>query len=511
MPKESSDDLFLLIKSLSKAEKRFFKEFAAMGNAGKEIIYVRLFDAIDFQKTFDEKKILKKVKGIPPIQLPNQKKYLYDLVLESLRWYHSEKSIDAKIRGMISEIEILYDKRLVSQCARQIKKTKKIAVQSERHRLLLEILVWEETLQTEYAQAGTSIQQENAVFEESKNCLREIGTINGYRQLLTNLLLPFRHGGMLRTGNENEELDKIMKDSRLKKENELSGFFDHYYYYNVYGIYFMLRGEWPESYKYRKLLMDLFEINPDQISSSPRLYFSSINSYIISCEYMKRDEELENVFETVKQHLFSPMYAGKDNLIVRLLQCCASALHYYIHVGEFSKGKELFEQIETMYVKLAMKLNKTAEMSFRYTLAYIYFGAGDFKRTQFWLNKILNERPGEIREDIQVFARLLFLVTQYEMGNDRMLDYYVKSTYRFLYKRKRLFGIETIILDFIRKKLPKLNSPREILLAFANLKKEIQTLSEHPYEKRALEYFDFVAWLESKISKRTFSQVMKEK
>ncbi|HET6989949.1 MAG TPA: hypothetical protein VFJ43_01440, partial [Bacteroidia bacterium] len=102
-------------------------------------------------------------------------------------------------------------------------------------------------------------------------------------------------------------------------------------------------------------------------------------------------------------------------------------------------------------------------------------------------------------------------INQYEMGNAQSLEYYVKSTYRFLYKRKRLFGIETIILDFIRKKLPKLDTRKEITEAFVNLKNEIEILSKHPYEKRALEYFDFVKWLESKISRKTFAEVMKGK
>jgi hypothetical protein len=510
MPKEGSDDIFLLINSLSTAEKRFFKHFAAMGNAKKEITYVRLFDAIENQKSFDEKKLLKKVKNIPSSQLPNQKKYLYNLILESLRWFHSQKNIDAELRGLIGEIEILYDKRLMTQCARLVKKAKKMALQSERHRLLSEVLLWEETLQTENAQTGKTVENENAVFEESKECLKQIESITDYKQLLTNLLHPFRHGGMLRTGNENEVLEKIMKDSGIKKEKELSGFFDHYYFYQVYGIYYMLRGEWSECYRYRKLLMDLFDSNPDQIESSPRLYFSSINSYIISCEYMKRTEELENTFGIVRKLLFSPAFTGKDNLLVRLLQCCASVLHYYIHAGEFEKGVKLFEQIETMYVKLANKLSKTAEMSFRYTLAYIYFGAGEFKRTQFWLNKILNEKSGDIREDIQVFARLLFLITQFEMGNDRLLEYYVKSTYGFLYKRKRLFRIETIVLDFIRKKLPKFNTKKEMADAFRILKTDIEKISHDPHEKRALEYFDFIKWLESKISGKSFAEVMKK-
>ena len=57
MSKAISDDLFYLIKSLTKSEKRSFKLFASTTEVGKKSIYIDVFDAIEKQKKYDEKNI----------------------------------------------------------------------------------------------------------------------------------------------------------------------------------------------------------------------------------------------------------------------------------------------------------------------------------------------------------------------------------------------------------------------------------------------------------------------
>ena len=55
------NELFILIKSLSKSEKRYFRLFCSRESSGSN--YTRLFDSIDSQKEYDEKAIKKVFKG----------------------------------------------------------------------------------------------------------------------------------------------------------------------------------------------------------------------------------------------------------------------------------------------------------------------------------------------------------------------------------------------------------------------------------------------------------------
>src|SRR5439155_27309205 len=105
---------------------------------------------------------------------------------------------------------------------------------------------------------------------------------------------------------------------------------------------------------------------------------------------------------------------------------------------------------------------------------------------------------------------ILNLIVHYELGNEDILPYIVKSTYRFLYNRNRLYKFENSVLGFIAKKLPHITTGQEITEAFKKLKAELQEITKDPFEKRALEYFDFISWLESKIENRPFAEIVRE-
>jgi len=169
-------------------------------------------------------------------------------------------------------------------------------------------------------------------------------------------------------------------------------------------------------------------------------------------------------------------------------------------ISEIEKGLERFKG----------KINKVHEIVFYYNIAYLFLGSGDYNKSLFWLNKILNTTDVDVRLDILSYARILNLIVHYELGNNDILEYTVISTYRFLYARKRLYKFETILLNFIRK-LPKSFTQVELINSFVDLRTELITLSENSFEKKALEYFDLISWLESKINKTTYAEVIKSK
>ena len=43
------------------------------------------------------------------------------------------------------------------------------------------------------------------------------------------------------------------------------------------------------------------------------------------------------------------------------------------------------------------------------------------------------------------------------------------------------------------------------------MKAELEEISKDPFEKKALEYFDFISWLESKITGQPFANIVRAK
>ena len=97
------------------------------------------------------------------------------------------------------------------------------------------------------------------------------------------------------------------------------------------------------------------------------------------------------------------------------------------------------------------------------------------------------------------------------MGNEELIEYMVKSVYRDLIKRNNLYKFETVFLGFIKKRLPKASSKKELAEEFKLLKKNIEVVTNNDYERKSLDYFDFISWLESAISGKTFAEIVKEK
>src|ERR1051326_780485 len=130
MSKTPSDALFRLIRSMSKSEKRHFKLYASRHSVA-ENNYIKLFDAIDRQRQYDENSILKKFEKQTLVnRFPITRNRLYETVLRSLDAFHSQSSTDAQLKRDLHFAEILYKKSLYDQCARVLASAKRVA---ERH------------------------------------------------------------------------------------------------------------------------------------------------------------------------------------------------------------------------------------------------------------------------------------------------------------------------------------------------------------------------------------------
>ena len=89
-----SIELFNLITSLTKSEKRFFKLSSSLQSGDKN--YLKIFDFIESQSYYDEAKLKEEFKAeIFVNHLPSEKNHLYKLILKSLRAFYSEQSISS--------------------------------------------------------------------------------------------------------------------------------------------------------------------------------------------------------------------------------------------------------------------------------------------------------------------------------------------------------------------------------------------------------------------------------
>src|SRR6267142_1937416 len=150
---KKKNNLFELIRSLTPAEKRHF--IGSLPPEKNSRNYRRLFVAVEKLNEYDEAIIKKKFKGERFInQLHVLKSYLHESILKSLRNYHSSSSIAIRLKNLLKNIEIYFDKELFDQCALEIQKAERIACKYEDDLATIEILNWKRKL-AQYQTPGT--------------------------------------------------------------------------------------------------------------------------------------------------------------------------------------------------------------------------------------------------------------------------------------------------------------------------------------------------------------------
>ena len=149
MTNDIKDPLFILVKSLTKSEKRQFKVYAGRLGGNTDSKFIALFNYIDKADKFDESQVLQK--GIvTKLQLSNLKAHLYKQILISLRLNPVHRNMRMKLREQIDFSTILYHKGLYKQSLKILDKAKLIAIENDENNMAYEIIEFEKIIETQY-------------------------------------------------------------------------------------------------------------------------------------------------------------------------------------------------------------------------------------------------------------------------------------------------------------------------------------------------------------------------
>lgn len=512
MSKTKDERLFRLIKSLTKSEKRLFKIYSNRLNdgdkAGKK--FLLLFEAIDKQATYDEGLLLKKNQQLTKIQLPNLKNHLYQQILKYLRISPKNYPLDMQLTEILDHAKILYHKCLYRDALKLIDKAKKIASNSDNSFILLELLELEKLA----LQQGMKDNIEDRVHEivsEIEATAKSIQHINIFSNLSLQLNAYYQKIGFVRNSEDLKSIKKFFKESLPEYEEERLSFQEKLYlYYSYTGYYFFIQ-DFESGLKTAQKWVDLFEQNPSMIPIKIELYIKSLNSLLVV------QNKLYHYHDFMNTH--RKLVAIKRNKSIQLTENINLTLFraIYIHeinrhfmLGEFKSGIKIVSKFSDELNNFLPQLDKHSVFILYYKIACLYFGSSNFKNALKWLNLIINDQATEIREDIHSFARILRLICYYELNDQEMIEYSIRSTYRFLKKKRSFIQYQDYIIEFL-KNLRKNNSKKEIIELFTVLKNEMKALEKDKFERKAFIYFDIISYLESKISERSIQEVVREK
>ncbi len=502
------DALFVLVKSLSKSEKRQFKLYVGRLGVNTDAKFLALFNLLDKMKDYDEKAILDS--GIvKKTQLSNLKAHLYKQILVSLRLNPVNQNIRVQIREQLDFATILYQKGLYKQSLKILDKAKSTAIDNEEKNIAYEIVELEKIIETQYITRSIPDRADELAMQAKK-----LSEQNVITSKLSNLSLQL-YGMMLKVGyvKSDEEIKKVKKyfDEHLPEYNiEDLGFREKLWLYKAYLWYSFLTQDFLSCYKYSSKWVDLFYEHKEMIYLNP-VFFLKGNHYLLeSLFYVKYSSQFKETLEKLEAMVNSEEFPKNDNISsLAFLYINSNKLNLHFMEGTFEKGLYLVKIIEYGINKHKERIDEHHVMVFYYKIACLYFSMGDNKTCIQYLKKIINNKNLKMREDLMCFARVLSLVAHYEAGMDYHLEVQLKSTYKFLLKMNDLHAVQKEMIKFLRN-LGNIY-PHELKDEFQKLYNELKKYEDHPFEKRAFLYLDILSWLESHLENRPVAQIIREK
>ncbi len=505
MSKRNSNALFMLINSMKPSEKRYFR----LGFKEEDMKYLRLFDYVEKQEAPDDAAILRDLPFIRATQLSNLKGHLYKRLMQSLRQYSQPSVSDIQIREMIDHAQILFNRSLYEQCADMLMKAQKKAAKTDNLELQLEILKWKKNVLSQTVGPGNE-QRVNTIIEDVRTVNERINMINKFTNLGVRLNAVFFRSGFVSNAEELSRIRQFYQEGMPEFDEEQLSLNEKLSLYQVQVNFYHYIQDFGKGLEYATKWVALFDQRPELRYSRTDTYLSAINSMMVAQNKLYKYQDFVENTRRLREIRHYPRGVINENIRTRLLK------YTYVHefnrifmLGDFAHGVSLMKKIEPRMEAFIRFLDNHSRLILFYKVACLYFGNQNYRRAIQWLNRIINSENADLREDIHSFARILNLISHYELGNLDVIDYYIRSTYRFLLRKDDLQKFQRSILEFLKSM--NTVSESELTVAFRTLRDKLLPLRDNPYEKRAFIYFDIISWLESKIEGRAVADVISEK
>ncbi len=500
MPISQSDQLFQLVKSLTKSEKRSFTMYASRIQDADSLKYMQLFELIDKEKNCTDALIQAKMKKMDKTQYSNLKRHLYKQIMSSLRMTHIVKKTDIEIREYLDFVDILYSKGLYLQALKILEKAKILANRSNNELLSLAILETEKNIESRHiTRSGpdiipTLIQQS----EEKIQAIDKVIKLSNARILL--------HGHYIKYGHvkNQEELDLFLQNYRWMENPDLDTTLS--YHEKVYLLqsrvwYFYIILDFRKCLHVAEKWVGIFRDSPSRIEEDPDLYMRGFH-YVLTCAYNLREIALFERYLAQLEAFRDENYAHftENSKIISFQYVHYGRLNRFFLLGQYAKGITAIPATLRRLQKYKSQLDVHRVMVFYFKIAWMYLMSGDADTAIRYLNFILQMKIGSLREDIQGYSQLMFIMAHFDAGNEEILDYLIQGAKLYFDKVNTQSRLQRATLRFFQQwGKVGISERKSCLLHFYD---ELLELEQDDFEMRSLLYLDIKSWLSAKINVR---------
>jgi len=491
----SNQDLFVLIKSLTKSEKRYLKmTFKQSGGETRLKTYLKMFEMIDKQLEYNEDKLyfaLQKYMRLNRHKFANIKYVLYQKILMNIRYLYREHNPNFEIQGLLEQTAILYHKTLYQQSFTVLQKARRIILKREVYSYMPQVTTWENRLSQYVLYSSTynsSIEEDLTLLEETKLNIELL-------ELLTKVKLIHQQQGKVNILENKHELLCLIDNMVMNQSLTKFSFRVRLSYYEINALYHISLNNYQHSYGYYQKLMKLWEENDSKKKFFSEEYIKHIFEYLwigivtnLSADYKIYLTEIETALID-----FIPQEA--QELLISVIEC--------LECLAYASPTELTEKLEDISQKDRQACGIFWEFRIQQMMSMGYFLVNDLQNALRYNYILKNDKYQHIYSTHKCFLRIWNIILDYEIGNLDVLDYTYRSANRFFKKQEYDTTLEIVLLKKLRKLYNAVDN-EDTLKIISEIEDYLYRLPEQDLPWQKLEYNLLQTWIKGKLSKTSF-------
>ncbi len=488
------DNLYNLIKSLTKNEKKYLQDF--LKNQKENKTYLQLFNKLDHQSKH-QKDDLKTAFDSKAKQLPVIKNYLIQLIQKILNIYHRESSIFDIIQNDFLTIHQLLEKELFDLAEFQINKTIEISRKNNfYHQLLQGLELKKSFLIKKFGATSESIKKETLeLIEEQNSLLGKLYNLHEYQTLQATFYEHFyQSDGLNPIIYTHLSKDKLLiedKEAQTPEAKLIQA--DLNFRLHV----FKDKNFQAADQALQKGLRQL-EHTPASIKQNPEQYFALLNQKLQLLLQMKNPTELAQTLYLIRRAPAQYNIDIKKPYLRRyIMEAYALELSLYRQIGEFAKAQDLIKLIESEYQGLNSPSLRQWRAVMDYEIAKFYFDTDQHSRALYKAKSILRAEYSQREAEIQLRSLLLIVQIALKQKNFLLLNQTIKklkSFYKDIPQSSSLKAghLENHLLQLLEIYPLCIASPRR----HSRLTSRFDKIKASANRKTTVELADLLLWLD---------------
>ncbi len=443
----SSNELFTLVKSMTKQEKRYFKLYATFYTNNNANRYTRLFDELDKQEVYNHEQLETAVRSfIEKRYLAKSRHQLTKIILNSLAAYDSGNSTRAELREALAHIEIMFNRGLYSHCQKAINKARSKALRYERYATLIEILEWEYrlTMRTMPKAFDKRVAEQQKEFHRIVTSLQDIAR---HQKTLTQIITLIHHKNTAHESqshtNIGQEIEKILSEG-ISSSSTIGAQIIHY---QTLSMYFWIIEDHATARDNYRTTIELWDSNPALIRDQPSMYRRDLRNYLTCCFSLNDFTDFPQTTEKFK----SLPTTSLEDAVSTLKDVCTLELAYYLNIGELENALRVAGEIEAGLKTYAASFDPHSVVSLLVNCAMTAFLSGKFPKALEHIAEISKRTQTELRLDLQKFAHIFSLILYYELDDLYSLETQLRRTQRFMANSQGDYPFGQCVVDSVKQ------------------------------------------------------------